>query len=176
MDDFLVVRPERTQSDPTAQAQRQAVSGELVRGVNARLAALDAADAGLGVEVTRVDVIAMLPSAAKLAFDAVLEAGQRADQGLAAARTEATRTLQNAERERNRILTEAHASAAERVAEARTHVATIGALEARTDRAGRPNLLEQIYRERIVQILHNANAVTTVDGNGGRLILPGGAP
>jgi modulator of FtsH protease HflK len=180
LDDFMVVRPERTTrdpggNDPAAQAQRQVVRGDLAREINRRLAALEREGSGLGVEVTRVDVVALLPPASKIAFDAVLEAAQLADQGLATARTDATRTMQAADRERNRILTEAHASAAERVAGARSKVAPILALEERVDRAGRPNLLDQIYRERIAQVLRNAGAVTTVDGSGGsRLILPGG--
>ena len=149
--------------------------GDLVREVNRRLRALEAVGAPLGVEVTRADIDALLPPAAKPGFDAVLEATQRAEQGLAAARTDATRTLQAADREADRILTGARAAAAERVGEARTQVAAIAALETRDDPAGRAGLLDQLYRERIAAVLRQAGQVTAVDPQGGsRLILPGG--
>lgn len=172
LDDFLAVRPEHA-TDAASEAARQALRGDLVAAVNARLSALAAAGAGLGVEVTRADVTALLPPAAKIAFDAVLEAGQRADQGIATARTEAERSRQQAQRESGRLLAEARAAAAERVATARTDVAAIVALESHADAASRPSLLDQVYRERIARILRQAGSVTTVDPlGGGRLILP----
>ena len=87
MDEFLVVRPEHDDTDPMAQAQRQAVRGDLTKEINRRLRALEVQGAPLGIEVTRADIEASLPPAAKPGFDAVLEATQRAEQGLAAART-----------------------------------------------------------------------------------------
>jgi modulator of FtsH protease HflK len=177
MDDFMVVRPERTAADAYAQAQREAMRGELVLEMNRRLRALAAAGASLGVEVTRADVAALLPPSAKFAFDAVLDATQMAEQGLASARTDATRTLQAADHDRDRILAEAHAGAAETVGTAQAQVAPIVALEQRMDPASRPSLLDQVYRERVVAILKQAGAVTTVDMRGGsRVILPGGHP
>jgi regulator of protease activity HflC (stomatin/prohibitin superfamily) len=129
----------------------------------------------LGIEVTRADVTALLPPAAKFAFDAVLDATQMAEQGLAGARTDATRAQQRADQERDRVLTEARANADERVATAKAHVAAITALEQRMAPSGRPSLLDQLYRERIAGILKEAGAVSTVDmRGGGRLILPAG--
>jgi regulator of protease activity HflC (stomatin/prohibitin superfamily) len=177
MDAFLVVRPERAGADPLAQAQRQAVRGDLTREVNRRLHALEAPGASLGIEVTRVDANASLPPAAKPGFDAVLEATQRAEQGLAEARTTATRTLQGADRDHDRILTEAAAAAEERVSDARTHVAAIAALETIDNPAGRAGLLDQLYRDRIALVVNQAGQVTAVDPLGGsRLILPGRRP
>ena len=177
MDDFMVVRPELTASDGQAQAMRAAMRGELVQEVNRRLHALALAGASLGVEVTRADVTALLPPSAKFAFDAVLDATQMAEQGLASARTDATRTQQGADHDRDRIIAEARAAAAETVGAAQSQVAPIVALEQRMDPASRPSLLDQVYRERIVAILKQAGAVTTVDLRGGsRVILPGGHP
>jgi membrane protease subunit HflK len=174
LDDFMVVGRDR---DPAAQARRQAVRGALVQEVNRRLRALQPKEASLGVEATRADVTALLPPAAKFAFDAVLDATQMADQGLAAARTDAARLMQAADQEQDRILAEARANADERVGAARAHVATIVALEQRIDPASRPSLLDQVYRARIAGILKQAGTVNTVDMRGGsRVILPGNQP
>jgi regulator of protease activity HflC (stomatin/prohibitin superfamily) len=176
LDDFLAVRPERA-NDPRAQAARQAVRGELVAAMNDGLRALQANGEGLGIEVTRADVTALLPPSAKAAFDAVLEASQRADQGLASARTDAAHTLQQADRDRDRILTGAHAAAAERVQRARSTTAAITAMETTLTPATRPALLDQLYRDRIASVLHQAGGVSTVDAKAvSHVILSGGTP
>jgi regulator of protease activity HflC (stomatin/prohibitin superfamily) len=173
LDDFLAVRPERA-TDPAAQEARNAVRGDLVAAMNRQLQALAAAGAGLGVEVTRADITALLPPSAKSSFDAVLDATQRAEQGLATARTEATRTRQQADRQRDTLLTTAHASAEERIAAARATTAAITALEAKMNPVTRPSLLDQLYRDRIGAILAQAGTVNTVDAKSvSRLILPG---
>ncbi len=173
MDDFMVIGS----SSEAVQARRQAIRGALVHEVNRRLDALRRADAGLGVEATRTDVTAMLPPAAKSAFDAVLDATQMADQGLAAARTDAARTQQAGDQEHDRLLAEARANADERVSTARAHAAAILALAQRMDPATRPSLIEQAYRERIAGILKQAGSVSAVDPRGGsRLILPAAQP
>ena len=165
----------RREGGSGAQVQREALRGDLMREVNRRLHDLEAQGAGLGVEVTRVDVAALLPPAAKPAFDAVLQAAQMADEGIAAARTDAARGLQTADRDRDRLLTEAHAGAEERLGDARARTAPMLALEQKMNPATRPSLLDQAYRERIGAVLRAAASVTAVDGHG-RLILPGGKP
>jgi regulator of protease activity HflC (stomatin/prohibitin superfamily) len=173
LDDFLAVRPERA-TDPAAQEARNAVRGDLVAAMNRQLQALTIAGAGLGVEITRADVTALLPPSAKSSFDAVLDATQRAEQGLATARTEAARTRQQADRDRDNLLTTAQASAEERIAAARATTAAIIALEAKMNPATRPSLLDQLYRDRIGAILAQAGTVNTVDAKSvSRLILPG---
>lgn len=170
IDDFLVVR---TVDDPLIEARRQALRGALVTEVNRRLAAL-LGDASLGIEATRADVAALLPPAAKFAFDDVLDAKQTAEQGLAAARTDAARTRQAADQARDRILNEARASADERTGGVRARTAAISALEDRMNPADRAGLLDQVWRDRIAGILKQAGSVTTVDtGGGNRLVLPG---
>ena len=174
LDDFMVVRPEHA-ADPQAQAQRAAMRGDLVRAVNARLQALDRAGSGLGVEVVRADVDALLPPVAKQAFDHVLVASQMAEQGLAAARTDALRTAQSADRDRDRLLAAAHAAAAELLSTAHNDTAAIAALERDMNPAARPNLLDQTWRERIAGVLHQASVVSAVDARAvSRMILPGG--
>jgi regulator of protease activity HflC (stomatin/prohibitin superfamily) len=175
IDDFMAVRAVGG-DDPLVEAQRQAVRGDLVRAVNQRLAALAEAGAGLGVEVTRADVDALLPLAAKPGFDAVLEATQLAEQTLASARTDAARTLQAADRQRDRVLSAAHAAAAERVGEAGSQVAAVAALAGRTVPEGRPGLLEQIWRERVATVLRQAGSVVAVDPAAGTAIILPASP
>ena len=173
IDDFMAVRAEQG-PDSQAQALREAVRGDLVRAVQTRLDALARVGAPLGVEVTRADVDALLPIAAKPGFDAVLEATQLAEEELASARTDAAVTHQNADQERDRVLARARAVAAEQVDTASSEVATIAALAGQTTPEGRPGLLEQLWRERVNAILHQAGSVVLVDPKGGaRLILPG---
>ena len=172
LDDFLSVRPEHA-DDPLAAGARARLRQDLVDGVNARLRELAAAGAPLGVTVTRADITPLLPPGAKTAFDAVLDAAQQADQGLAVARTEAAQRRQAADRARDRILTDAHAAAAERIDTARATVATAAAYEARMDTVGRPALLSEIYRARIAAVLRAAGKLDTIPPDSGRVILPG---
>jgi regulator of protease activity HflC (stomatin/prohibitin superfamily) len=172
LDDFMAARPERA-ADPAAQAARNAVRGDLVSAMNASLKRLADAGAGLGVAVTRADVTALLPPAAKTSYDAVLDATQRAEQGMASARTDAARLRQQADRGRDAALTAARAQAEERLAKARASTASITALEAR-DPATRPSLLDQLYRDRISAILAQAASTSAVDPKSvSRVILPG---
>jgi regulator of protease activity HflC (stomatin/prohibitin superfamily) len=173
LDDFLAARPERA-SDPAAQAARNAVRGDLLLTMNRSLRDLAASGAPLGVEITRVDLTALLPPSAKSSFDAVLTATQRAEQGVATARTDATRIRQQAQRDRDSALTAAHAQAEERIAVARSTTASISALEANMDPLARPSLMQQLYRDRIAPILAQAASTNAVDPKSvSRVILPG---
>jgi modulator of FtsH protease HflK len=175
LDDFVVARPEA--SDPRAQAAREALRAAYAGEVNRRLNALEASGAGLGIEVTRADVSAFLPAAAKAAFDQVLTAGQTAEQTIAQARTAAEEAHQRADQESNRILAEAEAAASERTAEAHARTAEIASLAASAEPGARPALIERIYRQRMGAILHSAGAVTAIDARAGsRVILPGSGP
>ncbi|HVY16913.1 MAG TPA: SPFH domain-containing protein, partial [Rhodopila sp.] len=112
LDDFLVARP----ADPDHPVnedvanRRQALRGQLVAAINNRLAALRRLDSDLGVEISRVDIVVLLPPLAKAAFDDVLTADQTADQTVAAARTDAARTIQEAQRASDRSKAEAQAA------------------------------------------------------------------
>jgi regulator of protease activity HflC (stomatin/prohibitin superfamily) len=176
IDDFMAVRAVGG-GDVEVQQQRQAIRGDLERAVNQRLGKLAESGASLGVEVTRADVDALLPEAAKPGFDAVLEATQLAEQARASARTDAERTLQSANRERDRLLASARGAAAERVADASVQVAQITALAGRSATDGRAGLLQQLWRDRVATVLQAAGSVVAIDPNGGtRVILPATQP
>jgi regulator of protease activity HflC (stomatin/prohibitin superfamily) len=173
LDDFLAARAGERRA-AGAQLAREALRGALTEAINRRLAALRDSGANLGVAVTRADVDVLLPPSAKIAFDQVLDATQMAEQSIAAARTEATRTLQAADRARDKTLSDANAAATERVSQSSAQVAEITALAGRYAGADHDNLLDQLYRDRIASVLHQAGAVSTVAADGGRLILPAG--
>lgn len=180
LDDVLVARPDRADAasarSVSMENRRQAMRGDLLAAMNRRLAELDARGAPLGVTVARIDLEAALPPAAKIAFDGVLVAVQLAEQGIAGARTEATRTMQAADRERDRLLTTAQASAAERVGEARNRTAAIAAIQAGITPASRPATLDQLYRDQLATLLHRVGRLTAVDAGGARVILPATTP
>ena len=175
LDDILVARPDAAGS-AALEARRQALRGDLLLAMNRRLSGLEVQGASLGIAVARVDLDAALPPAAKIAFDGVLVAAQLAEQGIAGARTEATRTLQAADRERDRLLTAAQAGAEERVGEARSRTAGIVAIQASMTPASRPAMLAELYRDRLAPLLHKVGRLTAVDAGGARVILPATNP
>ncbi len=181
LDDVMVAEPVRANADlqrtADAEARRQALRGDLVEAVNKRLADLAAHGASLGVEVARIDLEPSLPPQAKIAYDQVLVAAQMAEQGIADARTEATRTLQVADRERDRLLEAAKASANERVDEARSRTAAILAVRASMTPTTRSAVLDQVYRDQLAVLLQKVGRVTAVDPRGGaQVMLPATIP
>jgi regulator of protease activity HflC (stomatin/prohibitin superfamily) len=157
-----------------AGSRQERFRADLLAAINRRLAALTTQGAGLGVAVSRVDLMASLPAAAKAAFDEVLTSTQRADRGLAETRADATRTTQRANEERERILAEAAALAAERRTEARTRTASIAAVGPQYAGEARTALINRIYYERAAALLKKAGRIDAVDPHSsGQLYLPG---
>ncbi len=152
LDDFLVARPENSDQPVSAEVagRREAWRGQLISGINQRLATLRRASADLGVEVGRIDIVALLPPLAKAAFNDVLTASQIADQTMAAARTDATRTLQEAQRGHDRSAAEATAAAEEQIRTAAAETADVGVLhgELSSENRGQPAraILSRPYR------------------------------
>ncbi len=167
LNDFLVAQT--TGDAQSIDAVRGVVRERLLNGMNARLKALNAQGAGLGVEIERIDLTALLPPEAKLAFDSVLTAGQKADQNIAAANTAAELRRQGAQREADRVISAAQAIALERTVSANVDTASIVAIE-RTQGA-RAGLEQQAYRNTIGTVLGKAGAVIVVDPKSGRRIL-----
>jgi regulator of protease activity HflC (stomatin/prohibitin superfamily) len=173
LDDFLVARPEDAAHPVSADVagRRQALRGEMVAAINDRLATLRRQGSDLGVEISRIDIVALLPPLAKAAFDDVLTASQIADQTVAAARTDAARTIQEAQRADDRSRSEAVAAADEQVRLAASETADVGLLHGEITKANRESLLGQYYRDRIGAILQKIGHVTTVDMRGGQPII-----
>jgi regulator of protease activity HflC (stomatin/prohibitin superfamily) len=173
LDTILVARPELMGSDTQAAERRERLRGDLVQGINRRLADLTATGQGLGIEVVRVDVQSSLPGPAVSAFNAVLTASQQADKAVANARTEAEKQTQAAREEADRALQVAHAQASERLAKASTDTASVSGLAKTQD--SDPQMLQRLYRERMPGVLGRAGSVTTVDPkDDSRLIIQGG--
>ena len=170
LDTILVARPELIGTDNQAAERRERLRGDLVHGINNRLAELKASGQGIGIEVARVDVQSSLPDPAVSAFNAVLTASQQADKAVANARTEAEKLTQSANEQADRTLQVAHAQAGERLAKAAADTATVSSLASATD----PQMLLRLYRERMPKILGQAGSVTTVDPkDDSRLIIQG---
>ena len=170
LNDFLVA--ETTNDAQSIEAVRGVVRDRLLNGMNSRLKELDARVDGMGVEIERIDMTALLPPEAKLAFDSVLTAGQKADQNVAAANTAAELRRQGANREADRVVSAAQAVALERTVNANVDTTSINAIE-RTSRA-RDGLVQQAYRNGIGGVLGKAGAVVVVDPNSGRRVLMNG--
>ncbi|MBC3363541.1 protease modulator HflK [Pseudomonas sp. SWRI154] len=172
LDTILVARPELLGTDNQAAERRERLRGDLVQGINRRLADLAATGQGLGIEVVRVDVQSSLPGPAVGAFNAVLTASQQADKAVANAHTEAEKQTQAARQDADRTLEVAHAQAGERLAKASADTATVFGL-AKTQGQD-PQMLLRLYRERMPDILRRAGSVTTVDPkDDSRLIIQG---
>jgi regulator of protease activity HflC (stomatin/prohibitin superfamily) len=175
LDTILVARPELNTSSDTARAGRESVRADLVNEVNRRLADLADRGAGLGIQVSRADLVPSIPAEAKGAFDAVLYAVQEAETNTASARTEAESTTQKANQDRDRILTDAQAMAQERITQAKTRTATIMALAQGAQGLSADMVSKQLYQERVGRLLGQAGKVFTADGAGSaRMIVPGG--
>ncbi|PKH79176.1 hypothetical protein CXF97_18935 [Pseudomonas sp. Choline-02u-1] len=170
LDTILVARPELIGADNRAAERRERLRGDLVRGINARLAELKASGQGIGIRVSRVDVQSSLPEPAVSAFNAVLTASQQADKAVANARTEAEKLTQSATEQADRTLQVAHAQAGERLAKATADTATVLSLGKSVD----SQMLLRLYRERMPKILGQAGSVTTIDPkDDSRLIIQG---
>ena len=174
LDTILVARPELIGSDSQAAERRERLRGDLVQGINKRLAELAASGLGLGIEATRVDVQSSLPGPAVNAFNAVLTASQQAQKAVANARNDAAKLSQAATQQADRTVEQARAQASERLAKAQADTSAIASL-AKVQQAGSdPGLLLRLYRERLPNILGQAGSVTSVDPkDDSRLIIQG---
>ncbi|HVY33480.1 MAG TPA: SPFH domain-containing protein [Caulobacteraceae bacterium] len=161
LDAILVARPELDQS-PSIRISRDHLRADLMTEVNRRLR--DLADQGnsLGISVTRVDLLPSIPADAKDAFDSVLRAVQEAETVTAQARTSAERVAQGADEDKDRMLTNAEASAEETVTKANARTADITALANDSHGLSGSTLANQIYRNRIGNIIAQAQDVVTI--------------
>ena len=101
LDDFLVARPEDADASGQRGSRRRGArrcAGTWWRRSTSGCATLRRPAPTWAWRSARIDIVALLPPLAKAAFDDVLTASQIADQTVAAARTDAARTLQEAQR------------------------------------------------------------------------------
>lgn len=172
LDSILVARPEIAAQASEA-AERERFRADLVNAVNKRLAALGA-DAGLGITVSRVDLVPSIPAGAKEGFDNVLTVSQSADTAVAQARTAAQLTAQDANSKKDHIATDAAATAAEIVTNAKAQTASIAALGQQSRDMSRNMLMTRYFYDRIEPILKKAGGIDVVDKEGAvHTILPG---
>jgi len=176
LDTILVARPDRNAGSDAPRAGRERLRADLLAEVNRRLADLDRQGGSLGITVTRIDLVPSLPLEAKPAFDSVLLALQRAETAIAEAHTRAETRTQRANQDRDRLLTDAQAMAEERTTQAQERTAAISALALNSQGLSGAMLSNQLYQEKVGQLLGQAGRVFAADGAGGaRLILPAGS-
>ena len=172
LDSILVARPEIAAQSNEAMG-RERLRTDLMNAVNRRLQRLADQDAGLGVTVSRVDLVPSIPSGAKAAFDNVLVVSQVADENVAQARTVAQIDMQDAQSNTDRITTEATANAEEAVSEASVATASITALGKSTQGLSHGMQMSRLYYDRIGPIINKAGRVETIgQDSSGRLVLP----
>ncbi len=176
LDTVLVARPEIAARNAEA-ARRERLRGDLVNAVNRRLQDLADKGAGLGITVSRVDLVPAIPGGAKNAFDEVLVVTQEAEQAIAGAHTGAEMAMQEANQSKDRITTNATAAAEERVSGATVATASIAALGKANADMSRGMQMSRLYYDRIGPILKKAGHVEVVAKDGtARLLLPGATP
>lgn len=176
LDTVLVARPEIASRNAEA-TRRERLRSDLVNAVNRRLGALAERGAGLGVKVSRVDLVPSIPSDAKDAFDSVLVVTQEAEQGIASARTDAEMSMQEANQTKDRTVTNATAAAQEAISNATASTASIAALGQNSIGMSRAMQMSRLYYDRIGPIVKKAGRVEVVGPDGSaRLIAPGNKP
>jgi len=147
---------------------------DLAAAVNRRLTALAGEGGGLGIAVTRVDISASLPEAARYAFDHILAVTQLAQQTVAQARDAAEITRQSALQAQQRILATTAAAADEQRSEAVTATAPIRALAPQAETPAGKSVISQTYYARVGALLQRAKRVVAFDpASGSQLIVSG---
>jgi len=176
LDSVLVARPE-VAAEAAVANRRERLRSDLLSAVNHRLEDLRRQGASLGISVSRVDLVPSIPAGAKEAFENVLVVTQDAEARAATARTGAEMTTQEANRIRDRIATNASATAEEVITTAKTQTAPVLALEQQSHGMSRSMLLTRVYYDHVGPLLKRARRVAVVDRTGTvHTILPGEAP
>ena len=173
--DTLVVTRNGTDLTEADRGRRERLRTDLVAAVHKRLAALRAGGAGIGVEVSRLDLGTALPTGAKAAFEGVLVAAQRSDRQVAQARSAAEQVEQKARQDSTAVLANAQAAANERIATATARTASIQSLAHAAAGFNGDALLATIYNDRMRSLLRQARSVDAFDPQSGtRVVLQGG--
>jgi regulator of protease activity HflC (stomatin/prohibitin superfamily) len=173
LDSILVASPEVASREREA-GQRGRLRSDLLETVNRRLESLAQQGCGLGITVSRVDLVPSIPAGAKSAFDSVLIVTQGAQTDIALARTRAQQTSQQANRERDRIATRAVAAATELTTTAAAQTASIIALAKESQDTSRSMQTTRIYYDRLARVLRKAGRIDAVDPSAAtRTIAPG---
>jgi regulator of protease activity HflC (stomatin/prohibitin superfamily) len=176
LDTILVARPEIAARNDEA-VRRERLRSDLVAAVNRRLEELAKNGAGLGVTVSRVDLVPSIPNGAKAAFDSVLIVTQQAEEGIANARTNAEMSMQEANQSKDRTTTDATAAAEEAVSNATVETASISALGSQNPDMSHAMQMSRLYYDRIGPIIKKAGHLRVIGQDGtGRILLPGAIP
>jgi len=173
LNDFLVAQGASGGRGLGINTVREAVRQRLSDEMNARLKALDTGKVGFGVEIVRIDLEPQLPPVAKLAYDQVLTATQKAEQNRATAQIDAENLRQGADQQAVQIKGDARRTATDRTTLATTDTTSILAYE-RAAGSARSGLEQQYFRDNIGTVLGKAGSVLVVDPQSGQRIVTNG--
>lgn len=154
--------------DATAQRERESLRAEVAGLVDAGASRL-----GLGIAISRVDLVVSLPTSARASFANVVAAESAAATDIAQARTAAERQVQEARTAADGLLADAQSRARELIARARVATTALSTALEEHDPTRRQLLVERIWHERVAGILRKAGPITAVDGLAPPLALPG---
>jgi hypothetical protein len=176
LNSILVARPE-VAARMAESLGREQFRTDLLNAVNRRLIALEEAGTGLGIKVSRVDLVPSIPAGAKAGFDNVLVVTQNAETTVANARTAVQVVSQDANSKKDQIATSATATAEEIVTNAKAQTASIAALAQQSKDMSHSMLMTRLYYDRVEAVLKKAGGVDVVDRDGAvHAILPGVYP
>ena len=175
LDGVLVARLESGDGQPTtaivdteAQQQRESLRQEVATLIDRRAHGL-----GLGVTISRVDLVVSLPTSARAAFANVVAAESAAATEIAQARTAGERQIQEARTTADSLHADAQSRAREMIAKATVATTALSTALAERDPVRRSLLIERLWHERIEVLLRKAGPLVAVDPHAPPMALPG---
>ena len=175
LDGVLVARLEASETaasmgstDQSAQQQRESLRQDVAASIGR-----GAAQLGLGISISRVDLAVALPSSARAAFANVVASESAAATDIAQARTLSERQLQEARTAADTMRSEAESRAREVISKATVATTVLSTALAEKDPQRRSLLVERIWHERIERLMRTAAMVTAIDPHAPPMALPG---
>jgi len=154
--------------DTEAQHQRETLRQEVATLIDHGVHQL-----GLGITISRVDLVVSLPTSARAAFANVIAAESTAATDIAQARTTAERMVQEARTVADTMHAEAQSRAREVVAKARVATTALSTALDERDPTKRNILIERLWHERVEALLRKAGPMVAIDPHAPPMALPG---
>jgi regulator of protease activity HflC (stomatin/prohibitin superfamily) len=175
LDGVLVARLESGDGQPMtsvvdteAQQQRESLRQEVAILIDRWAHGL-----GLGVTISRVDLVVSLPTSARAAFANVVAAESAAATEIAQARTAGERQVQESRTTADTMHADAESRAREMIAKATVATTALSTAMAEHDPVRRSLLIERLWHERVEALLRKAGPLVAVDPHAPPMALPG---
>jgi regulator of protease activity HflC (stomatin/prohibitin superfamily) len=175
LDGVLVARLESSDGQPMtsvvdteAQQQRESLRQEVATLIDRWAHGL-----GLGVTISRVDLVVSLPTSARAAFANVVAAESAAATEIAQARTAGERQVQESRTTADTMRADAQSRAREMIAKATVATTALSTAMTEHDPVRRSLLIERLWHERVEALLRKAGPLVAVDPHAPPMALPG---